>query len=168
LVFARRWTLAFNTETTGFRVANQTHYRLNGNATLGRGLGRSWSATIGYSRGTDFYAGFQQPFLYDSVNGWLRGQLTPQLHWTSGVLVSHGTVGLGGSAFTQWLASTQLTLGLTRSLGLYGQYAYYMSTIPAGTTALQWAPSITRHTGTVGLRAWLPIFNEKRRPGDSR
>jgi hypothetical protein len=169
LTFARRWSLAFNTSTAAVRLNNQTHFRLNGSATLGRGIGRSWTTGIGYARGTEFYAGFQQPLLFDSVNVWLRGQLSRQLQWSSGGLFSRSTVGFGGSGgFTQSAASTQLTLALSRSLGLYGQYAYYYSQVPQGASSLQWASILTRHTGTVGVTTWLPIFNEKRPSGDSR
>jgi hypothetical protein len=178
LKFARRWSLSFNTSTAALRLASQptvgvasssqTHYRLNGNANLGRGIGRSWTMAVGYARGTEFYAGFQQPLLYDSVNAWLRGQLTRQLQWSSGGLVSRSSIGFGGGSFTQSMASSQLTLALNRSLGLYGQYAYYYSKIPADATVLQWVPTLTRHTGTVGLTMWLPVFNEKRAPRDSR
>jgi hypothetical protein len=168
LTFARRTSLTFSTSTAAVRYNSQTNYRLNGAATLARGLGRSWSAYASYNRDTQFMIGFLQPLLTDSVTTGVSGLMALRTKWSAAGGYTHGSIGFGGSDFTVYSASSRLELALTRSLGLYGQYSYYRYQVPAGSSDLDILTRLSRQTGTVGLTLWVPIINDLRRPNESK
>jgi hypothetical protein len=166
--FARRTTLAFGTQTGAIRFGNQTHYRLDGHAMLTRAFARTWGATLGYNRQTQFVPGFGQPLLSDSANAGLSGLIAPRIQSFANVGLSRGSVGyLGGSDFTAYTGTAGASIALTRQLGFFGQYTYYSYSVPAGSTALQLIPQFSRQSISVGLKMWVPIINE-RSPRDTR
>ncbi len=168
LTFARRTSIAFGTSTSAVRYSGQTFYRLNGNARLSRGFGRSWSAYVGYNRDTQFLLGFRQPLLTDSASTGVGGQLSLRTRWSAAGAPHRGAIGFNGSDFTTYSASSRLDVALTRSLGLYGQYAYYRYQIPAGSSDIDILSRLSRQTGTVGLSVWVPIINDTKRPDGSK
>jgi hypothetical protein len=169
LTFSRRTALSFGSSTSAIHFANQTHYRVNGAAQLSRGLSRSWSVGVGYTRTTEFMAGFRQPVLLDSANTSVSGQLIRRLRWSLGAGVSRGTVGFDdSSAFTSYGGSTRLEMAVSRRLGLFGSYGYYGYRVPANSnTLLTQFPKSARQSVSVGLSIWMPIINTAR-PRDSR
>ncbi len=168
LTFARRTSVAFGTSTSAVRYSGTTYYRLNGNATLSRGFGRSWSAYVGYTRDTQFLIGFRQPLLTDSARTGVGGQLSLRTRWSAAGAYTRGAIGFNGSDFTSYSASSRFDFALTRSLGLYGQYAYYRYQIPAGSSDIDILSRLSRQTGTVGLSVWVPIINDAKRPHESK
>jgi hypothetical protein len=159
----RRATLTFGTSASVVNSRGGTYFRVNGNAGLSRALGRTWSASIAYSRSMNFVAAFTEPVLSDSVFGSFGGLLAPRLSWTSGAGLSRGQVGFTATEhFTTYSASSGVTYGLFRSVGLYGQYSYYRYRIPPGSTTLNLLSSFGHQTISVGLSFWVPIINNGR------
>ena len=120
----RRASLTFGSSASVVNSRGGTYFRVNGNAALARALGRTWSASIAYNRSMNFVAAFTEPVLSDSVFGSFGGLLAPRLSWTSGAGLSRGQVGFTATEhFTTYSASSGVTYGLWRSVGLYGHRA---------------------------------------------
>ena len=161
LEFARRTALTFSTSTSAVQIANDTHYRVEGNATLSRGFARTWSSALIYARTTSFVAGFREPILADAVSADVNGLLSRRLMWLTDVGYSHGNVGFGsGNTFESLSATSRLEFALTGRLAVYGQYGYYHYRLPAGWTSVAVVPRLARQTVTAGLALWLPIINK--------
>jgi hypothetical protein len=169
LSFARRTSLSFSTSTSAVHVRADTHFRLNGNIMLTRGFSRTWSGAIGYVRATEFIAGFRDPVLSDSVRASLGGMLARRVHWTTGLGYTRGAVGYGDSSrLAAYSGASKLSYGMTRLVGVYGQYSYYRYDIPDGSAALDFFPRFSRQAVSVGLTLWVPIINGTRAPRDTR
>jgi hypothetical protein len=111
----------------------------------------------------EFVAAFVEPVLLDSVNGSFGGLLAPRLSWSSSAGLSRGQVGFNAvEHFTTYSASSGLTYGLFRSVGVYGQYNYYRYQIPQGSTTLNLLSHFGRQAVSVGLTLWVPIINNGR------
>jgi hypothetical protein len=178
IAFARHYMLAFSvgmgvlTQAASAGVAPvsnnqaQTSFRVNGSATLSRSIGRTWSASVGYVRGTSYIIGFLQPFNSDSVNAGVGGILAPRLHFSAATGYARGTLAFSGPGgdITSLTASTMLTYGLTRHVGLYSQAAYYQYDIPNGFTAIAFQSSLRRRVASAGLTFWLPLINQRAKP----
>ena len=169
LASSRRTLFSISTGNTVITSSDRTRYRLNGAANLARGFARTWSASIGYTRGTEFVAGFAVPLLSDSVGVGLGGLVAPRLHWTAGAAFSRGLIGfVGANDFTVYSGTTRIEVAVARRVAVFGQYTYYRYDVPSGSTVLQSAPRLARQAGTVGLAVWVPIINEARLRRDSR
>jgi hypothetical protein len=111
----------------------------------------------------DFVAAFTEPVLSDTVSGSFGGLLLPRLSWNSGAGLSRGQVGFTTTEhFTTYSASSGLTYGVWRSVGLFGQYSYYRYQIPQGSTTLNLLSHFGHQTISVGLSLWVPIINNGR------
>jgi len=166
LAFARRTSLTFSTSTQAIQFDGDTHYRLNGAALLTRGFKRTWSASLGYDRSTEYRIGFRAPLLSDSFSAGVSGLLSPRVQWSAMSAYSHGAVGFGGSNFNTATGSTRLDLAVSRTVALYGQYAMYYYEIPPGSSALDVLPRFSREVGTVGLTLRVPLINQMRPPSE--
>jgi hypothetical protein len=162
LQFGRQTALSFSTSTSAFHYAGDTHYRLNGSVTLSRGFTRTWNASVGYIRSSAFQPGFVQPILDDSVMVGLHGLLAPKVQWSTAAGYSRGAVGFGGSAYTSYSAGSRLTFGMTRRLGLYGQYGYYRYDMPPGASVFPLQPMFSRHGINIGFTLWTPLIDQVR------
>jgi hypothetical protein len=162
LSFARRTRLSFSTSTSVLRFEGASHVRVDGSVSLMRGFARTWSASVGYVRGTEFVPGFGQPLLSDAVDVSIGGSIAPRAQWSANAGYSSGQIGYTGSgSFGTWLASSTLEYALTRRLAVFGQYSFYRYRIPAGSTVIPLLPTFRRDAGTVGLTVWLPIIKSR-------
>jgi hypothetical protein len=136
---------------------------LNGNAGIARRIGRTWSASANYARGLGFLTGFTQPILSDSVNGTFAGQIAPRASFSSGVAWTRNTVGFSGSeAFGGYSATSSLSVAVTRTVGVFAQYAYLGYQVPPG-AAVNILSTFSRQTVSGGVNLWLPILNGRSR-----
>jgi hypothetical protein len=162
LAFSRRTTLSFSTSTSALRLNGQTHYLLNGAATLSHGFKRSWSASIGYVRGVNYQPGFSVPLISDSVSAGLGGQLATRVKWSSGAGASRGVIGFSGAgSLITYSATSSLNVAVTRKLGLYTQYSYYRYQAPVGSNDLILLAQFARQAVSAGLSIWVPILNPR-------
>jgi hypothetical protein len=164
LTFARHTAVAFSASTSAIRYLGETHYRINGNATLTRAFGRTWSFAAGYIRETQFLPGFRSPMPSDGVTTWISGQVTPRVRWGTAAGYTRGTVGFGtgSDSFDALTGTSRLEVGLTRSMGIYGQYAYYRYQVPRGSAVFPILHQQSRQTVTAGLTFWAPAMRDRR------
>jgi hypothetical protein len=172
IALSRRTQLSFGSSIGGYGSRNgPTQYRLNGNVTISRGIGRTWSASAEYFRATQFFALFREPVLTDSVSGSFGGLLAPRVRWNSGARWTRGQVGFGTTnVFYTYSATSSLGVAITRLLGAYAQYGYYHNDLGAASstfTNFNILSNVARQIVSTGLSIWLPIFNNERAPRDS-
>lgn len=138
----------------------QTVFRVDGGATLTRLIGRTWSASVGYVRATSYIVGFRQPLFTDSATTSIGGQVAPRLQFSAGATYTRGQLAFsaGDDVITSYNASTRLTYGMSRYVGLYGQASYYNYDSAATASAIRLPPTLRRRSASVGLSCWLPII----------
>ena len=66
------------------KTGKSTQFFVTGAATLSRTLSRTWSASVGYSRGVTYALGFLEPFYTDSATAGLGGQVVERLFFSLG------------------------------------------------------------------------------------
>ena len=167
LSVARRTTLGFNTSTSFIKDTSSSdrHFRLNGGISLSKYFRRTWSARAEARRDTSFLAGFVEPIFSDTVGVSLSGMLSKRLNWMASAAGSKGHYGFSGrSGFETVSATTQLSVALGRHLGLYGQYVAYWNEVPKDSTTFDVPEQFSRHAVSIGLNAYLPLYNKTRRP----
>lgn len=170
LSLARRTGLTVNTQTSMIReTGGERRYRLNGGIAVMRGFRRTWSASLAANRTTEFLPGFFQPLFADTVSGSVSGLFTRRVEWSGAIGATRGQAGFDSAGkFTTYTATTRLSAGVTRHLGVYAEYSYYRYELPAGTTAIALLPQMSRQSVSAGLSAYLPIINKVRAPRDPR
>jgi len=172
LVFslARRTAVSFATSTSAMRWNNATHFRLNGNAALTQSFGRSGSASLNYTRDTDFNAGFTAPLLRDSISAGVSNQILRRTTWSAVAAWEHGGIGFGPGAgsFDAYSAGGGISVALTRRIGFFTDYSYYRYDVPAGSTTFTSLSRFSRQSVTAGLSLWAPLIADKRSFRDTR
>ena len=171
LSLGRRTTVTFNGSLGIARDLNTWQFRLNGNAGITHGIGRTWSSSANYVRSVGLVTGFGgRPILSDEVQSQIGGLLTPRLSWTSAASWLRGEIGYdsAGGSFSTYSATSGIQLALFTGLGLYAQYGYFSYDVPSGSTTLPFLSKFSRQTFSVGASAFVPIFSTGRRSRDSR
>jgi hypothetical protein len=163
LTISRRVRVSFGSSTSVIRFQNDTHFRLNGRASITRGLRRTWSASASYVRDSEYAAGFVAPLLTDSANGWFGGLVNPRTRWGVGGAFSRGTVGFDTpDSFFTYTFTTRLERALSRRMGVFAQYGYYKYQVPQNSTQLPLFSMFSRNIVTGGLTFWAPIISDSR------
>jgi hypothetical protein len=166
---SRRLAVSVSGRLASLRQDGLTKYRFEGDARVSRGFGRTWHSALEYSRGTDVAAGIAAPLFSDSVSASVNGLMTARVHLFSRFNASRGAAGFSEPRpFKAYIASSKLTVALTRSLAVYGQSTYYYYELPAGLTALELGSQLSRHRVMAGISWWLPLATETRVPLDPR
>ena len=133
LSFSRRTSLQFG---TGSAIAvtdsvtnpgeKNSQFRLTGNASLVHELGRTWTTSLGYTRGFRTQNGVDELYFTDAVMASIGGLVTRHLELSANATWSSSTVGDSDSKNQRdQSASARATYGLTRFFALYAQYIYY-------------------------------------------
>jgi hypothetical protein len=146
------------------KTGRSTAFVLNGSATLSRTIGRSWSASIGYVRGTSYVVGFTEPFSSDTANAGLGGPVVSRLYFSLGAGASRGQMifSQDGTLVT-YSGSARLTYGLFTNVGLYAQASYYKYSVPASIVeAFSFTPQLERRSISAGVTTWLPLIKPPR------
>ena len=168
LAFSRRTALSFSSATSAVRWEGETHYRIDGNASLTRAFSRNGSMAVRYTRDTSFSPGFREPLLNDSVTGSISNQLGRQISWSASAGYTRGKIGFTSESpsasnhYNTFSAGGRLTRGFTRYLGIFGDYSFYRYDVPAGSTVLTTLSQFSRHSVSVGLTAWVPLISDRR------
>lgn len=164
ITFARYYTFSFATGLSALRHGSDTLFRLDGSATLVRRLGRTWAASIGAARGTSYVLGFSDPIFSDSAVAGFGGQIVPRLNFSASAnyLQGKNAFSSSGAALVSKGASARLTFGVSRHLGIYGQYSYYRYDVPDGFfTTIAFPQHQNRRSASVGLSFWAPLINQR-------
>jgi hypothetical protein len=172
LMFAlsRRTALSFGTSTSATRWNNHTYFRVNGNAALTRSFGRSGSASLQYSRATDFDAAFRDPVLSDVVSAGISNQVGRRATWSAQMAYQHGNLGFGSgaSAFDSYNAGGGVNIAVSRRFGFFTDYSFYRYDVPAGSTVFTSLSKFSRQSVTAGLSVWAPLIADTRSARDTR
>ena len=132
-----------------------------GNIDLVHEIGRTWSASVGYSRNMDFSSLFLEPMLSDNVFADFGGLISSRLSFQSSVGYTTSAVGFGGgeNRYDTAHGLVGLQTGLTRYVALGVNYTYYYRTIGQ---ALEVPSGLATHAESqavhVFVSAWAPLF----------
>jgi hypothetical protein len=173
LSLSRRTTFSFNIGTSALvreqaaaepgRSSNdRLSFRLNGDATLRRLIGRSWIAAANYHRGVDYRDGFGQPFVRDAFGGQIGGLITRRVTAQATAQYSFGYVGYtatAGNKHKAFAASTGVTAAFNAYLAAYVNVFYYNYGFGQDVTL----PTLVardqeRYGFRVGLATTLPLW----------
>jgi hypothetical protein len=172
LSITRRTTFAFSTGATALKQQGDTRFDAIGSATLSREIGRSWQASLAYQRSAGYVQSLLEPTFADSVSGAFNGLITRRLSFHSGVGASRGSVGFVRSStngFDAVNAFTGVGQALTRHLALNVNYSFYRYNFESGAAiASALIPHLNRHSVSVSLSAWAPLFQHGRKKNASR
>jgi len=162
LTFSRRTTLSFGASTSALHTGDEIHYRINGSLLLTRGFKRTWQATAGYFRSSDFLPAYREPVLEDRAELGVSGMFLSRLQWSAGAAYARGTVGFDtGDRIESSSASTTLGFSITRFLGVSCQYRFYhYGGMRPGLSPFDFQERQSRQVFAVGLNAWFPILNK--------
>ncbi len=166
--FWRRTSFSITTQTSAVkRPITGRRYRLNGNATLAKQFARTWRASAGVSRNTEFVAGFVEPLMSDAFTAMISGMVSRRTEWLANVSAGKGRFGFdGGERVLTGQLSSRLNFAITRHIGVFGQYALYHFDHPSGAAAILLPSRVSRQAFTVGINTWVPILNRVRAPRD--
>jgi hypothetical protein len=157
---SRRTALSFGTSTSAMTWNDRTYFRLNGNATLAYSFGRSGSAALTFSRGTDFDAAFRDPVLSDVVSAGINNQLNRRMTWGALLTYQHGNIGFGSGTptFDSYSAGGGVNIAVSRHFGFFTDYSLYRYEVPAGSTVFTSLSRFSRQSVTAGLSIWTPLI----------
>lgn len=164
---ARRTTLGIATQTAMLREADGPRkYRLNGTATLTKWFQKTWHASLGAQRATDFIPGLFKPLFSDTANASIGGMVGKRADWFAMAGGGVGRFGFDPSAakFRTATATTRLNVGFSRRIGAYVQYSLYHYELPPATEGIALLDQLSRQSAIVGLNVWVPIFQEVKTP----
>jgi hypothetical protein len=176
LALTRRLRLSFGAglgSGRGLRPGDRVHYSVTGQAGLTRDIGRTWQASLQYSRGLGFNAFFEEPVLSDTLTAAFGGQISRRLQFSSSASASKGNVGFGRDENTnnllRYAANAGLTCGLTRMVGVSLTYLYSQYDVGAGVVFPLGIDRVgDRHAVRASLSLWAPLFARARRPNATR
>lgn len=168
LSVSRRTSLAFTTETAAVkRPLTGRRYRLNGHANLTTLFGKTWRASAGVSRNTEFLPGFFEPLFTDSVTGMVGGMFSKRAEWLTTISAGKGTFGFDNNGrYATGNTLSRLNWALTRRLGVFAEYSVYYHKIPPTVVAFVVPNQVSRQAFAVGFNTWIPILNKVRAPRD--
>ena len=141
-------------------------YFVPGNIDLVHEIGRTWSASVGYSRNMDFSSLFLEPMLSDNVFADFGGLISSRLSFQSCIGYSTSAVGFSGgeNRYDTAHGLVGLQTGLTRYFSLGVNYTYYYRSIGQ---ALELPSGLTDSRGKSGrarlrerLGAAVPTYEE--------
>jgi hypothetical protein len=168
LSMSRRTTLTFATKTSMVkRPETGRRYRLDGHVELAGHFRRTWRATVGFSRDTEFHPGFVEPVLTDGLTGMVRGMLSPRAQWTTTLSAGKGRFGFDDvRPHTTAHTMSRLNWAITRRLGLFAEHAVYYHKLRHIPTSFALPDQLSRQAFAVGFNTWIPILNKERAPRD--
>jgi len=167
LSFSRRTSLQFG---TGSAIAvtdsvtdpgeKKSQFRLTGNASLVHELGRTWTTSLGYTRGFQTQNGFDELFFTDAIVASVGGLVTRKLEVSANASWASSSVGDSDSKnYRDRSASARATYGLSRFFALYAQYIYYYYRYDE-TVAIdpRFPRNLDRHGVRAGLTTSIPLL----------
>jgi hypothetical protein len=169
LQFSRRTAVSFAFSTSAIRWEDETHYRVNGSASLTRAFGRTGSGLLQYQRTVEPAGGFREPLLTDTFSGGFSNQLGRDASWAVNAGYLRGDIGFDSDSRRVHVfdAGGRITRALTRHLGIFGSYTYYRYEVPAGATVFTFLPKFSRQSISGGLTLWAPIIDDRRPPRET-
>jgi hypothetical protein len=167
LSLTRHTFLSFGTGTSAVSDGNNTHYNLTGNVRLLRELGRTWQASVYYTRDVQFVQTFLQPVLSDTISGNVGGLLNRRVRFDGDLYLTYGKVGFSGpsNGYRTFYATAGIGIGISRNLSGGVRYLYTRYYFDNGLVVpVDLLHATDRHGVNAYLSAWFPLFSRSRRP----
>ena len=176
LSFSRRTSFSFSTgsaiavldrldtssDTTSGTPANDRRTRayLIGNAALIHEIGRSWTASLTYSRALRTWDELQQLYFTESISSGLGGLVSRRLSLSAAASWANSTLeNRGGGSHRGYAANLRAQYALARLLALYAQYGYYHYRFSDDLALADRFPrELNRHGVRVGLMTSVPLI----------
>jgi hypothetical protein len=173
LSLSRHTSLSFATGTTAISDGDRTRFRIIGHATLDREIGRTWDAALIYSRDVGFIETLVEPTFSDSLALAIGGLIGRRVELRTEIAATVGKLGFDRAAanrgFDAYDGTTQLTVAVSRYLGISASYTYYRYTFDsdAPLTGAVFR-RLDRQSVQAGLTLWAPLLHRARRPHAAR
>jgi hypothetical protein len=168
LSLSRRTTLTFSTGTAildGERLDDgagdtRPRFRLVGNASLVREMGRTWTAHAGYARAVRVRDGFTELYFTDVATTDLNGLITRRLSWTTAASWARSTLDRAGNNGHRGRSVTsQMNYALNSAFALFARYIYYAYRYDEGIPLDSRLPrALDRQGVRVGLTTTVPLI----------
>lgn len=166
LSLTRHTYLSFASGTAAVSDGVSTRYWITGNVTVRRDLGRTWGASLDYSRAAQFVESFLQPVFSDTVSGYLSGLFTRRVQFDAGAYLTYGKVGIDGpsNGYRSFYTTSGVGVGITRFLSGNVRYLYARYSFDQGVLVPRDLQFTDRQGVTAYLSAWMPLYSRARRP----
>lgn len=169
LSFSRRTTLSFGTGSSATRKSRteSLKYRATGAVRLNHEIGRTWNATLSYSRGLQFSETWLEPVFLDSAVAGVGGLINrrSQFQFTARALHGSGRSSPAGGGIESYSATAGLTVAVTRYINTGLTYAYYHYQFGNGVSLPPgFAHDLDRQSVRASVSLWAPLFQRARRP----
>jgi outer membrane protein assembly factor BamA len=171
LSLTRRTKFTASSGSAAIVEAGRTFYNVTGNARLTHELGRTWLASLAYSRSLSLVDQFAQPFFADGVTVGTSGLLSRRVQFTAAATGTFGQVGVAAtsSGYRSYTGTTGITLAMSRHLAVAMDYAYYAYQFEPGTIMpAGFDRMLNRNTLRAYLTLWAPLMHRARRPDAAR
>jgi hypothetical protein len=174
LSVSRRTMLSFGTGTSGVTDpgGSRTRFRLNGNLALSHDIGRTWDATLTYSRGLRFSESWPEPVQSDAIAVSFGGSISRRLQFSSGASTSTGRVGLNradSGRFDSYQGSASLSYALSRYVNAGLSYSTYHHKLDSTRILTPgFGPWVDRHRVSVQVSVSAPLYQRARRADATR
>lgn len=168
---SRRTIVSFDTGATAFSDGATTQYNVIGGAILTHEIGRTWNLAANYRRGVQWVETLNQPLFTDAVNVALSGFVSRRLEVTTSVGASQGNLGFvaAGNGLRTYFASASAGTAISEHLSLISNYSYFSYALDGNIfPALGFVQDLNRHSVSVALSVWAPVFQRGRRTNASR
>jgi len=168
LALSRRTTLEISSGSVYASDGERDLFTVVGRVALTREMGRSWFASLGYSRSLGYVETYADPTLVDEVSGSVSGLMGRRVQFSSGAGVSRGTVGFADSEdrhYVTYWGQVGISTALNRFLGIradysVGRYRFDQFVVPDAFGV----PSVRYQSVRVGLDLWAPLWTRAGRP----
>lgn len=162
---SHRTMLTASSGTTAVTGHGQTDYRIVGDASLLREIGRTWHGGIVYSRRVGFVDTFEAPVLYDAATAQVGGLITRRLEFTASAAAVRGEVGLATSrTYSSYIGTAGLNQALSRNIALGVSYFYAQYRFGSGIVLPEQIISQPKRQGVhVTLTAWAPLLYRRKK-----
>ena len=165
LSLTRRTSFTFGVGTEATMTDNRTRYRATGNVNVVHEIGRSWTASGAYQRGTYFIDTLDEPVFGDTVNAGVQGLITRRIQFQAVAAATLGNAGFNVQRqFDSYRGSVSLSTALNRFTSVGVDYAYYKYIFDPSIELEAGVPrDINRQSIRAHVSFWAPLLNRTRR-----
>jgi hypothetical protein len=170
LSLTRRTSFTFGVGAEATVVSEHTRYRAAGHVDVTHEIGRTWTASGGYQRGTYYIDTLDEPVFGDSASAAVSGLLTRRIQFQAVASAALGNAGFGVQRqYDSYRGSVSLSTALNRFTNIGVDYAYYKYVFDP---SIPLDPGVPRDVNRQSIRAhvsfWAPLLNKTRRLNASR
>jgi hypothetical protein len=165
LSLTRRTSLTFGAGTEATVADNQTRYRAVGNVNVMHEIGRTWTASGVYQRGTYYIDTLDEPVFGDTGSVGVSGLLTRRIQFQALASATLGNAGFTVQRqYDSYRGTVSMSTALNRFMNVGLDYAYYKYVVDP---LIQLEPGVPRNVNRQSIRAhvsfWAPLLNKTRR-----